>query len=265
MSDFTSNSVSFPVHPTDKRPLPELVAEHWDFPLAFHEEDGQRYYAVQDWIAGVGQAAESRKFWNAMKRRFHKAGIDLSTLCRQFPYLTRNGKVYQVDFAEASVLYQITQRMDANTGLRNEVLKFLAKAGVILDDIRIDPEKAIDAAVEAYRRQGRNEAWIQTRLMSKIQRIYFTAAFKKSLRENPGKQQYAIITNELRLGLWKRSTAMLRLQMGLKEKDNVRDHQTALALSYEMLAENISAYKLDQRSNLEFSESKHIVRSTAEE
>jgi hypothetical protein len=76
--------------------------------------------------------------------------------------------------------------------------------------------------------------------------------------------QYAVITDEMRRGLWKRSTVMLREQMGLKKNDNLRDHQTALALSYEMLAENMSAYELDQKSNLEFDDSKQIVRSSSE-
>src|SRR5262245_5081570 len=150
MSDSTSNSLSLPQHSQDDRPLPEIIAENYGCPLAFHDQDGKRYYAVQDWISGVAQPAEVRKFWDAMKRRLKKAGIDLSTWCRQLPYKARDGKTYRQDHADAETLYRITQRMDANTGLRDQVLNYLAKSGVVLDDMRRDPEKGIELLADWY-------------------------------------------------------------------------------------------------------------------
>ena len=84
------------------------------------------------------------------------------------------------------------------------------------------------------------------------------------MRKEPQKWQYAVITDELRLGLWKRSTATLKAQMGLKKNDNLRDKQPLLALTYELLAENMSGYELDQKQNLEFEGAKQIVRSNSE-
>src|SRR5438477_11077163 len=138
MSDPTSSSVSFPIHdPNDKRPLPEIIAEHYGFPLALVDvEDGTRYYAVQDWIRGVAQTSDPTKFWNAMKRRLKTAKIDLSIGCRLIPYRLPDGRTYQMDYATATGLYQITQRMVANSGLRNQILQFLSKAGVLVDDMR---------------------------------------------------------------------------------------------------------------------------------
>src|SRR5436305_13977527 len=125
MSDSTSSSVSFPIHdPNDQRPLPEIIAEHYGFPLAYSDEsDGNRYYAVQDWIRGVAQAADPSKFWDSVKRRLNTAKIDLSSWCRKIPYRLPDGRNYKMDYATAAGLYQITQRMDANTGLRNEILQ----------------------------------------------------------------------------------------------------------------------------------------------
>jgi hypothetical protein len=266
MSNPTPNSVSFPVHnPNDKRPLPEIIAEHYGFPLSYLDHyDGKRYYAVQDWIAGVTQVANPRMFWSNMKRRLTKTGYVLLPPCAQLPYQATNSRLYQMDYAQAETLYQITQRMDANTGLRNTVLKFLASAGVELDEQRIDPDKAIDAAVDAYRRQGRSEAWIQARFLGKLARLYFVASFKKSMRTKPNPGQYAIITDVVYLGLWKRPTAVIKAQMGLKKNDNLRDHQSAIALSYQIVAENVSGYKLEKQDDLIFNEAKRIVRTTSE-
>src|SRR5260221_5804986 len=170
MSNPTSNPLSFPVSPDDKRPLPEIAAARCGFPLAFHDLDDERYYAVQDWIRGVAKTTDASNFWNSLKRRFRKIGIETSTLCIGLPYRATDGKTYKRDFAQAEFLYQVTQRMEADTGLRNDVLEFLAKSGVAIDEMRLDPEQAIDAAIEAYRRQGKSDAWIHTRLQSKCQR-----------------------------------------------------------------------------------------------
>src|SRR5262249_42067027 len=239
--------------------------ENYGFSLAYHDLDGKRYYAVQDWIRGVAQPAEERKFWDALKRRFKKAGIEMSTWCRPLPYVASDGKTYKRDHADAEALYRITQRMDTQTGLRDQILAFLAKSGVVLDEMRIDPDQALEAAIQGYRRQGKSEQWIATRMESKVKRLHFTSAFRKSMRREPQKWQYAVITDELRLGLWKRTTAQLREQMNLKKNDNLRDSQSMLAISYELLAENISAVELEQNENLEFDDTKRIVRRNAED
>lgn len=265
MSDFTTPSVSLSLPANDPRPLPEIIADLAGFPLAYADVEGERYYAVQDWIAGVAHSGEPRTFWTAMKRRLKKAGIELSTLCTQLPYRATNGKSYKMDFAAAMGLYQITQRMDANTGLRDKVLKFLAQAGVVLDDFRIDPEQAIDAAIEAYRRMGKSEEWIAVRIQSKAARLRFTGAFKHALKGEPQRWHYGVITDAMRLGLWKRNTAKLREQMGLKKDANVRDHQSMLAVSYELLAETISATELEMNKNLEFEAARRIVHDNSED
>jgi hypothetical protein len=142
MFDFTSNIV--PLSPdSDDRPLPERIAEQYGFPLAHKDhEDGRRYYAVQDWIKGVADTSSPRQFWNEMKKRLKKSGIELSTWCLQLPYRASDGKNYQMDHADAESLYRITQRMDANTGLRNKILAYLAAAGVAVDEMIRDPYTA---------------------------------------------------------------------------------------------------------------------------
>jgi DNA-damage-inducible protein D len=266
MSNLTSNPVEYPAYdPNDPRPLPEIVAEFYGFPLAFADDtDGNRYYAVQDWIKGVAQASDPTKFWDAMKRRLKKAKIDLSTWCRQIPYRLPDGRTYQMDYATATALYQITQRMDANTGIRNKILQFLAKAGVVVDDMRIDPDKALEAAIEGYRRQGKSEKWIQARIMGKVARLYFVAAFTGSMSEKPTPKHYAMITDEVYLGLWKRRASVLKKQMGLKKGDSMRDYQSVFALGYEMLAEAMSGRRLEEREHLVFDQAKKIVRTASE-
>jgi hypothetical protein len=262
MSDSTPKSVSFPipVNHDDKRPLPEIIADYCGFPLAQKPVEGKQYYAVQDWLHGVAQTNEPRKFWDAMKRRLRKIGIEMSTWCRQLPYTATDGKRYTVAYAEAEILYRITQRMDANTGIPEAVLQFLARAGVVVDEFRIDPEKAI----EGYRRMGKTDTWIALRMRSKLGRNRFTAAFRESMRTAPERMHYAIITDTMRIGLWKRTTKQLKQELNLDEKDSLRDNLTGAGLAYETLAEELSALELSQNNNLEFSQADEIVRSNSE-
>jgi hypothetical protein len=122
----------------DNRPLPERIAALYNFKLAFHDDDGLRLYAVQDWIAGIVPSSNVRNLWSMMKKRRPQ----LYTRCVQLPYKATDGKKYPKDFADAETLYLITQRMEAHSGNRDAVLEYLAHAGVVLDELVRDPEKA---------------------------------------------------------------------------------------------------------------------------
>ncbi len=290
MVDSTLNPLSFPDadgHSSDQRPLPEIVAAGkpdepenpgWEaFPLAYQDVEGKRYYAVQDWILGVAQPdSHPGTFWTQMKKRLKKAKVEFETLCLKLQYTASDNKKYKMDFATAEGLYIITQRMDAETGLRDRILRFLAKAGVIVDEARTDPdglleqvvgknpERVIEAVIEFYRKRGDKDEWIVSRILGIQARKRFTTTFQESLANVPASQLFGRITNTMRLGVWKRKTGMLKAQMKLKHNDSLRDNMTPLALSYEMLAENVASHVLAQKRGLKFDEADQIVRENSE-
>ena len=169
MFDSTSNLVPFSPD-SDDRPLPERIAAQYGFPLAYKDhDDGKRYYAVQDWIAGVADTPHARTLWEKLKKRAKKMAETLKEAGEEqlspwwgqlvkLPYRASNGKEYKLDHADAETLYRITQRMDANTGRRNEILAYLAKAGVVVDEMYRDPDTADEVARSIARKQGISEA-----------------------------------------------------------------------------------------------------------
>src|SRR6185369_9541168 len=195
----------------EDRPAPELVADAFNFKLSFHDAEAGRFYAVQDWIAGVAHTSDPGAFWRMMQKRVFKAtGVQLRTLCSELPYKATNGKTYQMDHAKAETLYYITQRMDAETGIRDEVLRYLAKAGVIVDELRQNPDAVAekvknykrsraerrdiapeDAEEEIHRvlervggkfhRQGKTDLWIEERIQGIITRKLFVEALKAAV------------------------------------------------------------------------------------
>lgn len=228
-------------------PLPLLIAAQYGFSLQHHTlEDDTVVYAVQDWIAGVAQTDEPRKFHDQLKRRAKKAGLELSSSYRQLPYRATNSKTYQMDFASDETLYVITQRMDTNTGIRNDVLAYLAKSGAFVDELRTDPEAAA-VKIEAQRRAKSHMAnadpqWQAARELGVITRKQFTAML---VTLSPA-LSLGQATNDVYQGVFGDDATALRKRLGIGAKGNPRDHMSRLALIYTMAAEESCRIELAQ-------------------
>jgi hypothetical protein len=107
-----------------------------------------------------------------------------------------------------------------------------------------NPMLRLDGSIAYYKELGFSNDWLLVKFEIKLQKLFPESIFRY-YAEN--KRQYDLLMEELRVGLWKRSTAVLKSQMGLKQAGNLRHYQTPLALSYELLAENMSAYELERQ------------------
>lgn len=271
-----SSLVSVPLNSADKDlPLPIIVAKKWNFPLAYHVEPDGYFYAIQDWIAGLIQAENVRKIWSDIKRKGRLT--QLSDSIRQLAYVADDGKTYQVDFTDDIGLYLIAQnlRVTKERPLLGNIKDFLAESGAFVDLVRrvpetvitsgaIDPDAAIDAAIEAYRKRGKDDRWIGARIDGKIKRAKFTAALKAAVDEMLTRQHYALATDDIYVGLWGRTAAILKDELNLLKNASLRDNQPTLALIYQGLAEEVSARKLGDASELSWEEARQIVRTVAD-
>ena len=220
------------------QPLPLQVAQQYGFPLQYHtQDDGAIVYAVQDWVAGVGQAVEPRDFWAKLKKRLKNSKSQMWTPYPQLPYRARDGKSYKMDFADDVSLYKIAQQMDTNTGIRNAVLDFLAKAGAFVDELRQDPESAQQQIASHRQAQalkaGKSSAWVNAREMGVMTRNELTTLLVKVC---PG-MNIGDATNTVYRGTLGQDAKSLRQTLGIGPKQNPRDHMGELALIYTMAAE----------------------------
>jgi hypothetical protein len=244
MFDSTSSLVPLSSD-SDDRPLPERIAAQYEFPLAYKDhDDGRRYYSIQDWIAGIAQSPQARSLWSRLKKRAQKAVDEDSTgqlfpwwkQLVQLPYRASNGKEYQMDHADAETLYRITQRMDANTGLRNEILAYLAKSGVVIDEMIRDPRTAQDMAIisehqKEYRKlrtEGftHEEAlqWLRTRDYGIGTRKWITDIWVR--RQARGKE-IAILTNKVSQIVHGKMATIRKQEMCLAKHDTPRNYDAA--------------------------------------
>ena len=255
-------------------PLPVIVARKWNFTLSLVETDDGIFYAVRDWIRGLTGVEDTRKLWNDMQRKGSLPRLSFSI--RQFPYTAANGKTYQLDYATDKVLYLIAQYLRATQSrpALRAIKRFLAEAGVFADEVRRDPQnilisgamtpdQAIEAAIEMYRAQGKDDKWIRARLEGKIKRNLFTAALNAAVADMLTPRHYAIATDDIYQGLWGRTAAYLKGELKLPKSASLRDHQPTLALHYQGIAEEVAAQKLGDRSEISWNEARSLVKTVA--
>lgn len=253
----------------DDRPLPLIVAEKWSFPLAWSETEAGYLYAIQDWVRGLTGEKDTRKILNNMQKQ-------MSILKGHLPYVASDGKTYQREFTNDKGLYLIAQylRSTQKRPVLDEIKKFLAASGAFVDLVRREPETVItsgamdlddvfDAAIHAYRAQGKDERWIHARLEGKIKREKFTAALQAAVAEVLNRFHYARATDEIYKGLWGRTAAALKNEFNIAPKASLRDQQPILALTYQGLTEEVCAQKLGERTELAWDEAEEIVRVVA--
>ncbi len=250
-------------------PLPLIVAQKWNFTLTYIDLEGIRWYALQDWVRGITGEEDVRKIISKMKNQ-------TSTSSRHLPYLADDGKTYEREYTDDKGLYLTAQylRSTKKRAILDEIKKYLAASGAFVDLIRrepetvvtsgaIDPDQAIDAAIKAYRAQGKDDRWIQARIEGKIKRNRFTAALSAAVADVLTPRHYAMATDDIYKGLWGRTAAYLKGELGLPKNANLRDHQPMLALHYQGIAEEVSAQKLGTRQELSWEEARDIVKMVA--
>ena len=101
-------------------------------------------------------------------------------------------------------------------------------------DETIDPEQAIDRALETYLKKGYSEEWVHQRLLAIRIRNELTDEWQKRGVEK-GKE-YAILTDEISRAWSGMTTRQYKKLKGLK-KENLRDNISDLELVLTMLAE----------------------------
>lgn len=257
----------------DNDPLPLVVARRWDFPIAYHAMESTTYYSIQDWMRGLSGENDTRKMWSYFKKQ--SAWEHMSSSTRRMPYVTSNKKTQQRDFTTDKGLYLIAQymRITGDRPMLDEIRRFLAAAGAFVDEVRRDPDKLtesvsnpdklIDAFIEYHRKRGKDDRWIQMRIDSKIKRNQFTAALSEFVRDVLTPRHYATATDDIYQGLWGRTAATLKVELGVSKSVSLRDHQPTLALYYQGIVEEVCAQKLGERDELWWEEAREIVRTIA--
>ena len=226
---------------------------------AWEEEAEEWYFSVVDVIGVLTEQPDTRHastYWAVLKKRLKNEGADqLLTNCKQLKMTASDGKKRLTDVADTEQLLRIIQSIPSP---KAEPFKlWLAQVGRERIEETIDPEQAIDRALETYLKKGYSEEWVHQRLLAIRIRNELTDEWQKRGVEK-GKE-YAILTDEITRAWSGMTTHQYKNLKGLK-KENLRDNMSDTEFVLTMLAE-VSTRDISKEEKPEgFEESRQIAK-----
>lgn len=199
-------------------------------------------------------------YWAVLKKRLKDEGADqLLTNCKQLKLKSpKDGKRYSTDVATTEQLLRIIQSIPSP---KAEPFKlWLAQVGRERIEETIDPEQAIDRALETYLKKGYSSDWVHQRILTIRVRNELTAEWQARGVEKG--REYAILTDEITRAWAGMTTSQYKRLKGLK-KENLRDNMSTTELILTMPAEN-STKEISQREQPEgFGENREVAQRGA--
>ncbi|EFB91318.1 hypothetical protein HMPREF7215_2754 [Pyramidobacter piscolens W5455] len=219
------------------------------------EEREEWYFSVVDVVGALTDSANPTDYLKKMRKRDAELAAYLGTNCPQVEMLTATGKKRKTLAGNTEQILRLIQSIPSP---KAEPFKlWLAQVGRERIEETIDPEQAIDRALETYLKKGYSEDWVHQRIMSIRIRNELTDEWKKrGVKKGP---EYAILTDEITKSWAGMSTRQYKNLKNLK-KENLRDNMTNTELVLTMLAESSTTDISREEKPRGFAESQKIAR-----
>ena len=217
------------------------------------------YFSVADVVGVLTEQTSQRgasNYWAKLKERLKAEGADqLLTNCQQLKLTAKDGKKRLTDVADTEQLLRIIQSVPSP---KAEPFKlWLAQVGREHIEETIDPEQAIDRALETYLKKGYSEEWVHQRLLAIRIRNELTEEWK--IRGVRGGGEYAILTDEISRAWSGMTTRQYKDFKGLT-KENLRDNMSDTELVLNMLAEASTRDISREEKPRGFEESREVAK-----
>lgn len=222
---------------------------------AWDEEQEEWYFSVVDVIAVLTDSSNPTDYLKKMRKRDEQLAIYLGTNCPQVAMMGASGKKRKVLAATAEQILRIIQSIPSP---KAEPFKlWLAQVGRERIEETIDPEQAIDRALETYQKKGYDADWIHQRILSIRVRNELTAEWQARGVEQG--REYAILTDEITKAWSGMTTRQYKRLKGLK-KENLRDNMSTMEIVLNMLAEATTTELSKAHQPEGFAESQKIAK-----
>ena len=211
--------------------------------------DEEKYYiSVVDIVGILSESSDGRKYWNKLKQRLKEEENETMTNCHQLKLISEDGKYRLTDVVDLEGMFRIIESIPSK---KAEPIKlWLARLGKERIDEEYDPEITINRALEAYRRKGYSDNWINQRLKAIDARKDFTDELKSNGIESS--KEFADLTNLLTKTWSGYSVKEYKSYKGLT-KENLRDNMTNMELVLNMLAE-VSSTEISKSNDIKSKE-----------
>ncbi len=231
------------------------IFENQKIRTAWNEETEQWYFSVVDVVAVLTDSKDAKQYIKKMRSRDEELNLRWGTICTLTELVAKDGKKYKTTVADIEGVLRIIQSIPSP---KAEPFKlWLAQVGRDRIEETIDPELAIDRALETYLKKGYDEDWIHQRILSIRVRNELTDEWQKRGVEK-GKE-FAILTDEITKAWSGMTTRKYKKLKGLT-KENLRDNMSTTELILNMLAETATK-DISERTNPEtFEENRNVAK-----
>lgn len=211
--------------------------------------DEEKYYiSVVDIVSILTESKDATAYWRKLKQRLKEEGNETVTNCHALKMLAKDGKQRLTDVVDLEGMFRIIESIPSK---KAEPIKlWLARLGKERIDEEYDPEITINRALDAYRRKGYSDDWINQRLKAIDARKEFTDELKNNGVESS--KEFADLTNLLTKTWSGYSVKEYKSYKGLT-KENLRDNMTNMELVLNMLAE-VSSTEISKSSDVKSKE-----------
>ena len=145
--------------------------------VAWDAERVEWYFSIVDVVAVLTDSADPTAYWRKLKQRLKAEGNETVTNCHALKMRAADGKKRLTDVTDTEQLLRIIQSIPSK---KAEPFKaWLAMVGRERIEETIDPEQAIDRALETYLKKGYSEEWVHQRLLAIRIRNELTDEWKK--------------------------------------------------------------------------------------
>ena len=222
---------------------------------AWDEEQEEWYFSVQDVVAVLSESADPKQYIKKMRARDPQLSANWGTICTPVQMLAADGKQRKVQAASTEGILRIIQSIPSPKA--EPFKRWLAQVGRERIEETIDPEQAIDRALETYQKKGYDADWIHQRILSIRVRNELTAEWQARGVEQG--REYAILTDEITKAWSGMTTRQYKNLKGLK-KENLRDNMSTLEIVLNMLAETTTTELSKAHRPEGFEESRIVAR-----
>ena len=233
--------------------------ENQQIRTVWDEKTEEWYFSVTDVVQVLTDSTDPKQYIKKMRSRDPELNARWGTICTLTQMVAADGKRYRTTAATVEGIFRIIQSIPSK---RAEPLKaWLAEVGRERIEETIDPEQAIDRALETYLKKGYDKDWVHQRLLSIRIRNELTDEWQQ--RGVDERREYAILTDEISRTWSGMTTRQYKNFKGLT-KENLRDNMSDTELVLTMLAE-ASTRDISRETKPDgFSESMVVARQGGE-
>lgn len=205
----------------------QQIRRFWD------EEKEKWYFSVVDVIEVLTESKNPAVYWRVLKKRLQDEGANETvTKCNGLKMQAADGKMRLTDMADTETMFRLIQSIPSQNA---EPFKlWLARVGYERVEETVDPELAIQRAMQTYFKKGYSPDWVNMRLKSiEIRKVLTDEWVNRGVKTT---DEFATLTDDISLAWAGMATKQYKNYKNLK-KENLRDNMTNLELVLNMLAE----------------------------